>query len=121
MYFNSLDEFRNSEAGKNLQPNDTIKSWFKIHGNKFNHLSCTPRPIDSMPNQAWWIYDNYCQWIHTVHAVGTNRDGDTNYQTEPKGDFISWINKEVVFVDDSEKNITAVSTTGAETILYHQP
>ena len=38
-----------------------------------------------------------------------------------KADFISWIDKKVIFIDDSEDNVKAVSETGSETILYPRP
>ena len=121
MYFNSLDNFRNTEAGKNVQENSTMKNWFKNHGNKYNHIACTARPIETMPNQAWWIYHNYGCWIHTVHASGTFRKLKTDYRMVSKADFISWIDKKVIFIDDSEDNVKAVSATGSETILYPRP
>ena len=74
-----------------------------------------------MPNQAWWIYHNYGQWIHTVHAAKTSRNTMSNHHCVIKADFISWINKEVLFIDDSEENVNTVSETGVETMLYPQP
>ena len=120
-YLDSLDNFRNSESGKNVLVNDTILRWFENHGNKFRHMVCTARPINTMPNQAWWIYYNYGQWIYTVHAAKTVRDLMDNHHAETKADFISWMNKEVLFIDDSEENVNAVSETGSETMLYPQP
>ena len=121
MYFANLDDFRNSEAGINVEENSTVKNWFENHGNKFNHMACTARPIHTMPNQAWWIYHNYGRWIHTVHVAGTGRNNEMDYKKISKADFISWIDKKVIFIDDSEENINNVSTVGAETILYPQP
>jgi len=121
IYFNSLDEFRNTEAGKSVQEDSTVKNWFNNHGNKYNHMACTARPIETMPNQSWWIYQNYGQWIHTIHAAGTYRELETDYRTVSKADFISWIDQKVIFIDDSEENINAVSATGSDTILYPQP
>ena len=121
MYLTSLDEFRNSESGKYVLANSIVMNWFEGHGNKFKHVACTARPIETMPNQAWWIYYNFGQWINTVHAIGAVRDSKIDYQTGSKADFISYIDTEVIFIDDSEQNINAVSKIGAETILYPQP
>ena len=120
-YFNSLDDFRNSEAGINVEENSTVKNWFENHGSRFYHMACSARPIHTMPNQAWWIYHNYGQWIHTVHVAGTGRNKEMDYKNISKADFISWIDKEVLFIDDSEENVNAVSETGSETMLYPQP
>ena len=120
-YIDSLDGFRNSESGKKVLTNDIVKNWFENHGNKFKHVACTARPIETMPNQAWWIYYNYGKWIHTVHAAKTVRDLMDNHHPATKADFISWMNKEVLFIDDSEENVNAVSETGSETMLYPQP
>ena len=84
-------------------------------------MACSARPIHTMPNQAWWIYHNYGQWIHTVHVAGTGRNKEMDYKNISKADFISWIDKEVLFIDDSEENVNAVSETGSETMLYPQP
>jgi len=120
-YFTSLDEFRNSESGKYVLANSILMNWFEGHGNKFKHVACTARPIETMPNQAWWIYYNFGQWINTVHAAGAVRDSKIDYQTGLKADFISYIDTEVIFIDDNEENINAVSKIGTETILYPQP
>jgi len=118
-YLNSLDTFRNSDLGKDLEVNHIIKKWFLHHGNKFNHIACTGRPIRTMPNQAWWLYKNYSQWIKTVHMTGADRDLESRKIS--KADFISFINSDVVFIDDCENNINSVSKIGGITLLYPQP
>ena len=37
-YFNSLDDFRNSEAGINVEENSIVKNWFENHGSRYNIL-----------------------------------------------------------------------------------
>ena len=120
-YFTSLDEFRNSESGKYVLANSIVMNWFEGHGNKFNHAACAARPIETMPNQAWWIYYNYGQWIHTVHAAKTVRDLMDNHHPATKADFISWMNRDILFIDDSEENVNAVSEKGTDSVLYPQP
>ena len=120
-YFNSLDDFRNSKSGKYVLANSIITNWFNNHGNKFKHVACTARPIETMPNQAWWIYYNFGQWINTVHATGADRDNKGDYQTGSKADFISCFDSKVIFIDDSKENINSVSEIGTDTILYPQP
>jgi hypothetical protein len=56
-----------------------------------------------------------------VHAAKTVRDLMDNHHPETKAEFISWMNKEVLFIDDSEENVNEVSETGSETMLYPQP
>lgn len=120
-YFNSLDEFRNSEDGKNVQENFSVKTWFEKNGDRFKHIACTARPIETMPNQAWWIFHNYGRWIKTVHAASPIRDIKKDFQISSKADFISWIGTDAIFIDDIEENINTVSKIGVDTILYPQP
>lgn len=120
-YFISLDIFRNSEAGKQVQANNTLKNWFKKYGHRYNHMACTARPINTMPNQAWWVFHHFGRWIHTVHSSHTSRDMMKNRRKNTKAEFISVINKKVLFIDDLEENINDVSKTGADTILYPHP
>jgi hypothetical protein len=120
-YFDSLDGFRNSESGKNVLENDIVKNWFENHGNRFSHVACTARPIETMPNQSRWVYHNYGNWIHTVHAASSRRYDNQNDHTITKVEFITWIKRPVLFIDDSEENIRSVSGTGVDTMLYPQP
>lgn len=120
-YLSNLDKYRNSDYGKNVLVNKNILNWFNAYGNNYMHIACTARPVETMPNQAWWVFTYYGRWIHTVHMAKTGRDVIGNHHAVTKADFISWINKDVLFIDDSEENVSAVSETGVETMLYPQP
>ena len=120
-YFNSLDNFRNSDKGKTVKVNSSIKNWFLINGDKFNHIACTARPISTMANQSHWIYYHYGKWIRTIHASNAQRNDNKIDNGVTKAEFIKWIKKPILFIDDSEENINSVSKIGADTLLFPQP
>jgi len=121
LYLSNLDEFRNSEAGKNVKVNSIIKSWFKKNGNRFINIACTARPIHTMYNQSYWIYKNFGKWIHSICVADPARDTKANINYISKAEYISLISRPVLFIDDSEENINSVSESGADTLVYPQP
>ena len=120
-YFSNLDEYRNSDLGRNVSINKCVFQWFQLYGNDFKHIACTARPVHTMPNQSWWIYTFFGRWIQTVQIASSLRDDADESDAQTKGQFVAWLNKEVVFIDDSERNVEEVSKIGGVSLLFPQP
>jgi len=120
-YLNSLDEFRNLEKARSLEPNQHLLQWFHQYGSHHTHIALTARPLTTMSNQAWWVYKNFGLWIHTVAVVPAARDAENPMRFKKKAQYIEWLGKGDLFVDDNHENVAAVAKLGLQTLLYPQP
>lgn len=120
-YYKSLDDFRNSEKAKSQKPNPILMEWFCKHGAHHTHIALTARPLPTMANQAWWIYHNFGEWIHTVAVVPALREQKNRKRLKNKSQYIQWLGKGDIFVDDSTENVAAVAKLGLRSFLYPQP
>ena len=120
-YYESLDVFRNSEIARSQKPNQVLIEWFRKYGSLHTHIALTARPLQTMANQAWWIYHNFGQWIHTVAVVPALRDTETNQRFKNKAQYIQWLGKGDIFVDDNAENVAAVAKLGLRSFLFPQP
>ena len=120
-YHISLDTFRNSEKAKKLKPNRSLLKWFSEYGSRHNHIALTARPLNTMSNQAWWTYQNFGESIHTVAVVPTLRDPKTRQTFKNKAEYIGWLDKGDIFVDDNTENVAEVTKLGLKSFLFPQP
>lgn len=120
-YYQSLDHFRNSEKAKRLTPNPLLLQWFRQYGHNHTHIALTARPMSTMANQAWWLYRYFGGWIHTLGVVPPSRDQQNLGRFKNKAEYIKWLGKGDVFVDDSLMNVADVADVGIKTYLYPQP
>ena len=120
-YYSSLDGFRNSAKARELKPNQSLLKWFSKYGSRHNHIALTARPLNTMSNQAWWIYNNFGQWIHTVAVVPALRDSKSKQRLKNKTQYIQWLGKGDIFVDDNAENVAEVAKLGLKTFLFPQP
>ena len=120
-YLSSLDAFRNSDAGQAVEVNESVLSWFQKYGKDHRHIAVTARPLETMPNQSWWVYTYFGEWIHSVVAVTVGRGLAHARQYQTKAEYIRQFSEEAIFIDDAEKNIQDVSSIGVESFLFPQP
>lgn len=55
-YRGSIDRFRESAAGRALQPLPEVRTWFESYGARFRHVALTARPLASVPHAAAWVF-----------------------------------------------------------------
>ena len=121
-YLNSLDEFRQSPAFKNMEPNPQIMDWFNRYGHQARHLVLTAVPLSCAHLSAEWVVRHFGKWIRTFHFVPSFREGvDVPGYDVTKAEFLQWVNKVDVLVEDNEKNAAEASATGVRGILVDRP
>jgi phosphoglycolate phosphatase-like HAD superfamily hydrolase len=121
-YRQSLDAFRLSGAYGRLRPNAEVLRWFRRHGARFRHLALTAVPVQSAPVSAQWVFKHFGKWIRTYHIVPSPRPGQSLPQYDiTKSDFLQWLAKADVMVEDSRPNIAAARAAGVCGILVPRP
>ncbi len=121
-YLRSLDEFRLSSLYQQMSPVKEVMSWFEKNGHTFRHIALTAVPRIAASASAQWVFKHFGSWIRTFHFVPSKREGDKmpEYGND-KGDFLKWIQKVDVLVDDSLANIQAARSAGVKGILIPRP
>ncbi len=121
-YLKSLDEFRLSLMYQQMAPVKEVMNWFVKNGSGFRHIALTAVPRVAASASAQWVLKHFGSWIRTFHFVPSKREVEDipEYDTD-KGDFLKWIRKVDVLVDDSVSNIEAAEGTGVKTIMMPRP
>ncbi len=120
-YITSLDSFRLSEEAKEMEPNLLILEWLRERGNHFRHLALTARPLDSVPVLADWLFRNFGGFIRTFAFVPVRLHPDLPSYDTTKKEFLQWLNKADILIDDNEDNINSANSLGIKGILYPRP
>jgi hypothetical protein len=120
-YLASMDAFRKTNAGIHLTPNAEVLEWFAGHGSKFRHIALTARPLETAPEVAAWVMRHFGAWIRCFGIVPTRAGEGIPMYDHGKGDYLRWLGKGDVFVDDAEDNLKQAGELGLKTLLYAQP
>lgn len=121
-YLSSLDEFRLSIQYRKMQPVSEVKNWFLRYGRCFRHIAVTAVPVQIAHLSAEWTLRHFGCWIRTFHFVPSVRRGYSFIRYDKtKKDFLQWLNKVDMFVDDNEINVRAAKKTGIKGILFPRP
>ncbi|MBU6392007.1 MAG: hypothetical protein KGQ83_07190 [Planctomycetes bacterium] len=121
-YLCSLDKFRLSEGFQNIPPVLEVMEWFLEHGASFRHIVVTATPLIAAPASAAWVMRHLGEWIRTFHFIPSKRqDKDIPKYDESKADFLKWLGRADVFVDDNEENLEGVEKLGMKCILIPRP
>lgn len=121
-YLSSLDEFRLSPLYQQMSPVREVVEWFSAYGTDFRHIALTAVPLIAASASAQWVFKHFGTWIRTFHFVPSKRQGQMLPEYERnKGDFLQWISKVDVLVEDSESNIASAEKAGCKGILMPQP
>jgi len=120
-YLASLDEFRASEAARAMVPNPKVLEWFRDHGKDCRHVALTARPMQSAAGAAEWLFRHFGPYIRTFSVVPSRLDARFPAFDRTKGEFLNWLGKPGVLIDDSEANIEAARALGLTGLLYPQP
>lgn len=121
-YLLSLDDFRLSKAYLEINPNPEILAWFENFGDKTRHIALTSVPIKTAHVSANWVMKNFGKWIRTFSFVPSLRSSvqDPEYDRN-KADYLKWVNKIDILVEDSGKNISEAEKIGVKGVLVGKP
>ena len=121
-YLRSLDEFRLSSMYQKMLPVEEVMNWFTKNGNNFRHIALTAVPLNAASASAQWVFRHFGSWIRTFHFVPSKREGQKipDYDND-KGNFLKWIQKVDVIVDDSPVNIQTAKNAGVKGVVIPRP
>lgn len=121
-YLESLDHFRLSEKYRDMKPVPEVADWFKKYGAGFRHLALTAVPFKASARSAFWVLDNFGMWIRTFHFIPSQRQGEELPGPDKnKSDYLAWLNKVDIIIDDNEENIRGAVKLGIRGILIPRP
>jgi hypothetical protein len=120
-YLTSMDAFRKTEAGIHLTPNAEVLEWFAAHGSKFRHVALTSRPLETAPEVAAWVMRYFGAWIRCFGIVPTRAPADVPVYDHGKGDYLRWLGKGDVLIDDTRENLRQAAEIGMKTFAWPQP
>jgi hypothetical protein len=121
-YLASLDAFRLSPEAKEMPPLRETLDWFQVHGARFRHMALTAVPIPASPVSAAWVMRHFGRWIRSFHVVPSTRHHETSPAYDAsKGDFLRWLGKGDVLVDDSVQNVEEAKALGFRVVLMPRP
>lgn len=120
-YLASIDAFRKTDAGIHLKPNAEVLEWFSAHGSKFRHVALTARPLETAPEVAAWVMRYFGPWIRCFGVVPTRTIKGVPVYDRGKGDYLRWLGKGDVFIDDTRENLIQAAKMGMKTFAWPQP
>lgn len=121
-YLRSLDEFRLSDGYQKMSPLSEVREWFLNNGLRFRHIVVTATPLVASPASSSWVFKHFSEWIRTFHFVPSRREGqDIPEYDEDKADFLRWLGKADILIDDNEENIKSAVGLGVKGLLFPRP
>ena len=120
-YLDSLDLFRLSDQARLMEPNSDIVSWLRRYGDWFRHVALTARPLDTVPPIAEWLFLHFGAYIRTFSVVPVRQAVHVPHYDQTKKEFLQWLNKADILVDDSQDNVESANSIGIRGVLYPQP
>lgn len=121
-YRQSLDGFRLSRDYFLMQPNQEVLEWFERNGNKSRHIALTSVPLKAAHISADWVLSNFGKWIRSFNFVPSPRQGEDIPEYDvSKVDYLKWLGKVDVLVEDSQENIQEAALLGIKGILIKRP
>ena len=120
-YLRSMDAFRKTDAGIHLTPNTEVLEWFAAHGSKFRHVALTSRPLETVPDIAAWVMRYFGAWIRCFGVVPTRAPEGVPVYDRGKGDYLRWLGKGDVLIDDTQDNLRHAAEIGVKTLAWPQP
>jgi 5'(3')-deoxyribonucleotidase len=120
-YINSLDNFR-SQYFMSLTPNPEILNWFRKYGILYRHIALTAAPLATANESSRWVMKHFGVWIRTFHFLPSLRSGENlPIYDQSKIDFLKWLNKGDVIIDDNINNLRGSRDASLNTILWPRP
>jgi hypothetical protein len=120
-YLASMDRFRKTERGCNMAPNPEVLKWFHDQGHRCRHIALTARPLETAPDVAHWVMRHFGAWIRCFGVVPSRAEEGVPLYDRTKGEFLAWLGRGDVLVDDTTENISQAASLGLRTVQPAQP
>jgi len=121
-YLASLDAFRDSPRGRDLDPSPLCLAWFARHGHLARHLALTAVPLWAAPLSAAWVMRHFGRWIRFFSVVPSARPGDeAPVIHRTKAEAMAMLRGPLLFVDDHPHHIAAARAIGVDAYLFPRP
>lgn len=120
-YLASMDRFRKTERACNMTPNPEALTWFREQGHHFRHIALTARPLETAPDVAHWVMRHFGAWIRCFGVVPTRTDPGVATYDRTKGEYLAWLGRGNILVDDATDNILQAAALGLKTLQPAQP
>jgi hypothetical protein len=120
-YLASLDDFRR-DCYASLAPVSEVLEWFEAHGCECTHVALSAVPPAYADLTAAWVIKHFGRWINTFAFVPPTRErAHVSAMASSKRDYLSWLGRGDVLVEDRQETITAASTLGIAGVLVPRP
>jgi len=120
-YLASMDRFRKTERASNMTPNPEVLAWFYAQGHRCRHIALTARPLETTPDAAHWVMRHFGAWIRCFCVVPSRPEEGIPLYDRTKGEFLAWLGRGDVLVDDATENIAQAASLGLSTLQPAQP
>lgn len=120
-YLESMDRFRQTQRAGTMSPNAEVLAWFRRHGHRFRHIALTARPLETAGDVALWVMRHFGAWVRCFGVVPSRPDERVPVYDQSKGQFLAWLGRGDVLIDDSTENIREASSLGLRTLQPAQP
>jgi hypothetical protein len=121
-YLDSLDEFRQSEAARQMQPIPQVMQWFTEHGRRFRHVAVSAVPLLAAHLSAAWVIRHFGLWIRSFHFIPSSREGNpTPVYDRSKGEAMQQWGTIDAFIDDNPDNLASAEQFGIRTFCFPRP
>lgn len=120
-YLSSMDVFRRTERACNMSPAPEVLAWFRQNGDLFRHIALTARPLETAPDVARWVMHHFSPWIRCFGIVPTRVQVGVPIYDHSKGEYLRWLGRGDILVDDSTDNIREAESLGLRTLQLAQP
>ncbi len=116
-----MDCFRKTERARNMSPDPEVLAWFRKEGARFRHIALTARPLETAPEVAYWVMHHFGAWIRCFGVVPTRLQEGVPIYDQTKGQYLVWLSRGDIIVDDSTENIREAEPLGLRTLQPAQP
>jgi hypothetical protein len=120
-YLASLDDFRRTRYAS-LAPVPEVVRWFEAHGDAARHVALTAVPAALAHVSAWWVLRHFGRWITTFACVNARAArGQAGPMAQSKREYLSWLGRGDVLVEDREETLAACAGLGITGVLVPRP
>lgn len=121
-YLASLDDFRLSGKAGKMQPLAEVLEWFCRYGDRAHHAALTATPLYAGHVSAEWVMRNFGRWVRSFNVIPSPRPGiEAARYHATKRDFLAWLGKGDVLIDDNEENVAGAASLGIRGLLFPRP
>jgi uncharacterized HAD superfamily protein len=120
-YLQSLDAFRLSPRYAELKPAGAIMDWLNSYGHRARHIALTAVPLCAAHISSQWVIKHFGKWIRTYAFIPSARSEIIPAYDESKKNFIAWIDRVDVLIEDNEQNAGDAADLGVKSFLIKKP